>query len=86
MTFRNAGELRAAAHALDSDKILVETDCPYLAPVPHRGKRNEPAFVVEVARQIAELRGLSREQVGERTSENFYDFFNLHSSNLSSTR
>jgi TatD DNase family protein len=66
--------------------MFIETDSPFLAPVPHRGKRNEPAFVVEVARQISELRGLSREEVGERTAQNSYDFFKLHSSNLSGTR
>ena len=56
---------------------LIETDSPYLAPVPHRGKRNEPAFVKETARKLGELRGLSMEEVGERTSRNFYNFFKL---------
>lgn len=86
VTFAKAQNIREAAREVPLERMFIETDSPFLAPVPHRGKRNEPAFVVEVARQIAELRGLSREQVGERTSQNFYDFFNLRSSNLSSTR
>jgi len=59
------------------DRIFIETDSPYLAPVPHRGKRNEPAFVVETARQIGELHGLSREAIGAQTTANFYRFFGL---------
>jgi TatD DNase family protein len=55
--------------------MLIETDAPYLAPVPHRGKRNEPAFVKETARKLGELRGLSMEEMGEQTSGNFYNFF-----------
>jgi TatD DNase family protein len=58
--------------------MLIETDSPYLAPVPHRGKRNEPAFVVEVARQVGELRGLSTEEIGVKTTESFKRFFSLH--------
>jgi TatD DNase family protein len=57
--------------------MLIETDSPYLAPVPYRGKRNEPAFVKETARKLGELRGLSIDDVGERTSRNFYNFFKL---------
>jgi TatD DNase family protein len=57
--------------------LLIETDSPYLAPVPHRGKRNEPAFVKETARRLGELRSLSMDQVGEQTSRNFYNFFKL---------
>jgi TatD DNase family protein len=56
---------------------LIETDSPFLAPVPHRGKRNEPAFVVKVAEKIAELRGIPVDQVGRQTSENFRRFFSL---------
>ena len=52
--------------------MLIETDSPFLAPVPHRGKRNEPAFVKEVARQLGELRGLSTEEIGRQTAQNFY--------------
>jgi TatD DNase family protein len=58
--------------------MLIETDSPFLAPVPHRGKRNEPSFVKEVARQLGELRGLSTEDIGMRTANNFYRFFSLH--------
>ena len=57
--------------------MLIETDSPFLAPVPHRGKRNEPVFVKEVARQLGELRGLSTEEVGRQTAKNFYSFFKL---------
>jgi len=56
---------------------LIETDSPYLAPVPHRGKRNEPSFVKETARKLGVLRGLSMDEVGDRTSCNFYNFFKL---------
>jgi len=59
------------------DRMLIETDCPYLAPVPYRGKRNEPAFVKETARQISELRGRSTEDVAWQTTHNFYRFFSL---------
>ncbi|MGE5723839.1 MAG: TatD family hydrolase, partial [Acidobacteriota bacterium] len=86
VTFAKARNIRDAAREVPLDRMLIETDSPFLAPVPHRGKRNEPAFVLEVAWQIAELRGLSREQVGERTTQNFYNFFKLHSSNLSGKR
>jgi TatD DNase family protein len=58
--------------------MFIETDCPYLAPVPHRGKRNEPALVRETARQLGELRGLSTEEIGVQTANNFYRFFSLH--------
>lgn len=71
VTFPRALELRAAAGAVPVDHLLIETDCPYLAPQPWRGQRNEPAYVVEVAAELGRLRGLSREEVGARTSENF---------------
>jgi len=57
--------------------MLIETDSPYLAPIPYRGQRNEPAFVREVARQIGELRRLPAEEIGTRTAQNFYKFFGL---------
>ena len=78
ITFPKAQNIRDAAKVVPIDRMLIETDCPFLAPIPYRGKRNEPAYVVEVARQIAELRGLSREDIGLRTSENFRRFFSLH--------
>ncbi len=77
LTFPKAQQIRDAALAVPLDRMLIETDCPYLAPVPHRGKRNEPSFVKETAGKLAELRGLSTEEVGEQTSRNFYNFFKL---------
>jgi len=77
VTFPKAQQIRDAAMEVPLDRMLIETDCPYLAPVPNRGKRNEPAFVRETARKLGELRGLSMDEVGERTSLNFYNFFKL---------
>ena len=78
VTFPKAQTIRDAARNVPLDRMLIETDSPYLAPVPHRGKRNEPAFVVETARQLGELRGLAAEEVGAQTTENFRRFFSLH--------
>jgi len=75
LTFRNAGAIRDAAALVPLDRLLVETDSPYLAPVPHRGRRNEPAHVVEVARQIAALKRVPLEKVAEATRENFDRLF-----------
>jgi TatD DNase family protein len=77
LTFPKAQQIRGAALEVPLDRMLIETDSPYLAPVPHRGKRNEPAFVVETARKLGELRSLSVDEIGERTSSNFYKFFKL---------
>jgi TatD DNase family protein len=77
LTFPKAQQIRDAAAQVPLDRILIETDCPYLAPVPNRGKRNEPAFVVETARKLAELRQLSAESIGDQTTRNFYKFFKL---------
>jgi TatD DNase family protein len=77
VTFPKAQQIRDAALEVPLDRMLIETDAPYLAPVPHRGKRNEPAFVKETARKIGELRQLSMEDVGERTAANFYKFFKI---------
>jgi len=77
MTFPKAQQIRDAALEVPLDRILIETDCPYLAPIPYRGKRNEPAYVKETARKLGELRGLSMEQVGQLTSRNFYNFFKI---------
>jgi TatD DNase family protein len=71
LTFPKAEGLREAARMAPGDRVLLETDCPYLAPVPHRGKRNEPAFVVETARRLAEARGTTPEKIGELTTRNF---------------
>jgi TatD DNase family protein len=75
ITFPKAQQIRDAALEVPLDRMLIETDCPFLAPVPNRGKRNEPAFVTETARKLGELRALSAEEIGERTSRNFYNFF-----------
>jgi TatD DNase family protein len=77
ITFPKAQQIRDAALEVPLDRMLIETDSPYLAPVPNRGKRNEPAFVKETARKLGELRSLSLEEIGERTSRNFYNFFKL---------
>lgn len=70
LTYKNAGDLRAAAATIPSDRVMVETDCPYLTPVPHRGKRNEPAYVALTAACLAEVRGVTLEQIGEQTTAN----------------
>jgi TatD DNase family protein len=75
VTFRNAETLRDVARKVPLDRMLIETDSPYLAPVPHRGKPNEPRYVSHVAERIGELRSLSTAQVGEVTSENFFRLF-----------
>jgi TatD DNase family protein len=76
VTFRNSTALRAIAAELPADRILIETDAPYLAPGPFRGKRNEPAHVVEVAKVLAEARGVSFDEIGRQTTENFFRLFN----------
>jgi TatD DNase family protein len=75
LTFKNSAELREIAKALPADRILVETDAPYLAPVPYRGKRCEPAFVAETAKVLAEVRGVSAEEIARQTTENFFRLF-----------
>jgi TatD DNase family protein len=77
VTFKKADDLRSVATEVPLDRLLIETDCPYLSPVPHRGKRNEPAYVVEVARCLADLRGVSLEEMGRITAENFSGIFKL---------
>jgi TatD DNase family protein len=75
LTFKNSTALRAIAAELPADRILVETDAPYLAPAPFRGKRNEPAYVVETAKVLAETRGVSFDEIAHQTSENFFRLF-----------
>ncbi len=75
LTFKNSADLRAIAADLTADRILVETDAPYLAPLPFRGKRNEPAFVVETAKVLAETRGVSFDDIARQTSDNFFRLF-----------
>ncbi len=77
LTFKKADDLRAVAQQVPLDHLLIETDCPYLTPVPYRGKRNEPAYVVEVARCLAELRGISINEIGSITTANFARVFGL---------
>ncbi len=77
VTFPKAEDIRAAAREVALDRLLIETDSPYLAPVPHRGRRNEPAYVKEVAHQIGNLRHLLTDEIGARTSGNFHRFFGI---------
>jgi TatD DNase family protein len=75
VTFKNAVELKEVARHVPLDRMLVETDSPYLAPVPHRGKTNEPAFVRHVAEEVAKLRGISLDEVAASTTRNFFRLF-----------
>jgi TatD DNase family protein len=75
ITFPKAADLRETVRAVPLDRVLIETDSPFLAPVPHRGKRNEPAYVERVAQTLAEMHGLSAEDVRRRTAANFHDLF-----------
>jgi TatD DNase family protein len=76
LTFKNSADLKAIARDAPLDRVLVETDAPFLAPVPHRGRRNEPAFVVETARVLAEARGVSFEEIAAATRANTLRIFN----------
>src|SRR5687768_6710522 len=78
VTFKKADELRNIARQVPLDRLLIETDCPYLTPVPHRGKRNEPAYVVEVGGCLAGVHGVDVNQLAHITTENFMWFFSLH--------
>ncbi|MGC2827570.1 MAG: TatD family hydrolase [Pseudolabrys sp.] len=75
LTFRNSDTLRGVAAALPAERILVETDAPYLAPLPYRGKRNEPAYVVHTAKVLADVRGVSSDEIAQQTTENFFRLF-----------
>ena len=77
VTFKNAGALREVARVLPLDRLLVETDSPYLAPVPHRGKTNHPALVRHVAEEVARLRGVTFEALAQATSSNFFSLFSI---------
>ena len=77
ITFKKAEELRAVAKQVPLDRLLIETDCPYLTPIPYRGKRNEPAYVVEVARCLSMLHSVDIEKLARVTGENFNRFFGL---------
>ncbi|MCK7458550.1 TatD family hydrolase [Idiomarina aminovorans] len=75
-SFRNAQELRDTIKALPLEKLLIETDSPWLAPVPHRGKENQPAYVVDVAKCVADVKGVTLEEVAKKTTANYYKLFN----------
>ncbi|HEY5090968.1 MAG TPA: TatD family hydrolase [Polyangia bacterium] len=75
LTFKNGQDLRDLAKDLPAERILVETDAPYLAPLPYRGKRNEPAFVVETAKVLAATRGVSADEIARQTTDNFFRLF-----------
>jgi TatD DNase family protein len=77
LTFPKAQGIRDVAQKIPLERLLIETDSPYLAPIPYRGKRNEPAYVVETARALAELRGLGVNEIAEVTAENYRRFFGI---------
>jgi TatD DNase family protein len=78
VTFKNAEDLRETARSLSLDSILIETDSPFLAPVPYRGRRNQPAYVIDIAKHIAEVRGTAVAEIGKATSANFKRLFKLN--------
>jgi len=82
VTFANADPLREVAKFVPGDRLLIETDSPYLAPVPHRGKRCEPVFVVDTAKRLAELRGVAVESLAKTTVENALRLFGLKEETL----
>jgi TatD DNase family protein len=75
LTYKNAEDLRVTAMALPLDRLLVETDAPFLAPVPYRGKSNEPSYVVKTLEQLAAVRSLSADEMAKITSDNFFQLF-----------
>ena len=75
VTFKSAKQVHEVAQKVPLDRLLIETDSPYLAPVPHRGKMNHPALVVHVAECIAQLRGVPAAQIADQTTHNFYQLF-----------
>jgi len=75
VTFKNAKDLKEVARRVPLERMLVETDSPYLAPVPHRGESNQPAYVRHVAEEIARLRGVALDEVARATTENFFRLF-----------
>jgi TatD DNase family protein len=77
VTFKKAENLREAARVVPLEKLLIETDCPFLTPVPFRGKRNEPVYVVETAKFLAEFYGVDLKELANRTTQNFLNLFNL---------
>jgi TatD DNase family protein len=75
VTFKNATDLKEVAKAIPLDRMLIETDSPYLAPVPYRGKINDPSYVIHVAEEIAKLKNISVDEVGDITTRNFFKLF-----------
>lgn len=75
LTFKNAHDIRSLAASLPDDRLMIETDCPYLAPVPHRGRRNEPSYVTHVAQALSEIKGWSFEDTAKRTTDAFFNLF-----------
>ena len=75
LTFKRSDELREIAAEIPLERLLVETDAPFLAPVPHRGRRNEPAYVTETAKVLADVKGLSAEALAKATTDNFHRIF-----------
>ncbi|MGH9914906.1 MAG: TatD family hydrolase, partial [Pyrinomonadaceae bacterium] len=75
LSFKKADELREVARKIPLDRLLIETDCPYLAPVPMRGRRNEPSFILHTAKHLGELHDMTGEEIGRLTTENFLRFF-----------
>ncbi len=82
VTYPKATNIQQVAKMVPADRMFIETDSPYLAPIPMRGKRNEPAYVLQTAKFIGELRGVSPEEIGRRTAENFFNFFKLKPESL----
>jgi TatD DNase family protein len=82
ITFRSSSDLREVAKYVPSDKLLIETDCPYLSPVPYRGKPTEPAFVSLVAECIAQIRGVTVDDIAQLTSDNFFKLFSKATTNI----
>jgi TatD DNase family protein len=78
VTFKKAENLRDSAKVVPLDKLLIETDCPYLTPIPFRGKRNEPMYVVETAKFLADFYGIELERLASQTTQNFLEFFRLN--------
>ena len=75
MTFKNAHDVRDIIKNMPDDRIMIETDCPYLAPVPYRGRRNEPAYVKEVCEGLAAVKGWSFDETAQRTTDAFFNLF-----------
>jgi TatD DNase family protein len=82
VTFKNAHDVKDVARRVPLDRLLIETDAPYLAPVPFRGKRNQPAYVPHVAAEIARLRGISLDEVGNATTANFFRLFGIEATEV----